>query len=210
MNSDRTARVKCRGAIRPHSIVLLLFAVGVLLFLYSALREGGHPRALEADLVACEVLDESLWTILPFATDGGIIRIPESAMGQANYCALELDPVPPGDRFARIARGDDFDQVRQIASVMIVTRAALWRQSPTASIDGFTDTWLAELTADGVSTQPLEGPWKSGYLLTGIQGRQGLLIEDDGIMIWITAGEVKTELLEDFAVSVATRLRTVP
>ena len=210
MNVVKTTASKSAGAIRPHSIVLLVFAVGALWFLVSVLREGGHPRALEADLVACDVLDESVWSILPFATDGGIIRMPENAAGKANWCALELDPVPPGDRFARIARGDDFDRVRQIASVMIITRAGLWRQSPTASIQGFTETWLAELKADGVTMEPLPGPWNSGYLASSVQGRQGVLIEDEGIMIWITAGDVKRELLEDFAVNVATRLRTLP
>jgi len=210
MNGRTALNLKMHGIARPHSIVLLLFGVGAMLFLASYLREGGHPRALEADLVACDVLDEPVWSILPFATDGGIVRVPENAAGKTNWCALELDPVPPGHRVARIARGDDADRVRQIASVMIMTRAALWRQSPTASIADFTEAWMAELQADGVSSEPLEGPWKSGQIMSGSQGQQALLLEDDGIMIWITANDMHTELLVDFAEMVANRLRTVP
>jgi len=205
-----SAASKCSGAIRPHSIVLLVFAVGALLFLASVLREGGHPRALEAELVACEVLDEPVWAILPFATDGGIIRSPASAKEQPNWCALELDPVPAGDRFGRIARGDDADRVRQIASVMIMTRAALWRQSPTASVADFTKAWSAELVADGISGEPLEGPWESARLMVGSRGQQAILIEDDGIMVWITADDVKPELMLTFAGNVANRLKEVP
>jgi len=195
------------GAIRLHSLVLLVFGAGVLWFLFTVLRGGEHPLASVPEPLVCEAIDESIWQTLPYAAEGGIIRPPASAGGNTNYCAFELDPVPPGDRFARIARGEDADRVREIATVMVLTRAALFRQSPATTTAAYTDAWSAELEASGWPGQGLEGPWQRGELFTGSQGQQGVLIEDDGIMIWITAPDMDTGRLIGFAGAVAADLR---
>jgi len=198
------------GAIRLHSLVLLVFGAGVLWFLFTVLRGGEHPLAGVPDLVVCDAIDESIWQTLPYAADGGTIRPPASAGGNTNFCAFELDPVPPGDRFARIARGEDADRVREIATVMILTRAALFRQSPATTTAAYTDAWSGEMKASGWPGQGLDGPCTRGELFTGSQGQQGVLIEDDGVMIWITAPDMDTDRLVGFAVEVAADLRKQP
>lgn len=189
--------------------MLLVFGVGVLWFLVIVLRGGGHPLGLEPDLDLCDVLDPAVWSELPTANSEAIIRIPTNAAGASNYCALELDPVTSGNRFERIARGDDAARVREIASVMVVTRAALYRQNPAGSTKDFTEMWSSELQADGWQRVPLEGPWRYSELFTGKSGKHGILIEDDGIMIWITASGTDPEGLVRFAKSITLDLRNV-
>ena len=199
-----------RGTVRPVTLGVLLVGAGLLWFLLSTLRGGGHPLALQAEPVLCELLGESVWETLPFAHDGGIVRVPAAAAGAANYCGLELDPLTNADRFERIARGDDADRVREIVSIMLVTRAALFRQSPSASTADYAEAWSEELQASGWPGQALEGDWRSGELFTGAEGQQGVLIEDDGIVLWITARELETQRLVAFAGRVTGDLRIQP
>jgi hypothetical protein len=199
--------MKSPGRFRLHSIVLLIFATGVLWFMMTVLRGGEHPLGMEPNLVLCDVLDTSVWASLPDAGNGGIVRVPTAAAGAVNQCALELDPVPAGHRLERIERGEDADRVREIATVMVITRAALFRQSPAVTTTGYTNAWSDELHADGWPGEALTGPWKRGELFTGRNGRQGVLIEDDGIMIWITVRELATESVVAFAEAVTADLR---
>jgi len=199
--------MKPHGRFGLHSIVLLIFGTGVLWFMMTVLRGGEHPLGMEPDLVLCDVLDASVWASLPDAGNGGVVRVPTAAAGAVNQCALELDPVPAGHRFERIERGEDADRVREIATVMVLTRAALFRQSPAVTTIEYTNVWSDELHADGWPGEALAGPWKRGELFTGRSGRQGVLIEDDGIMIWITVRELATESVVTFAETVAANLR---
>jgi len=195
------------SGFKPHSFILLLFGAGALWFMFSTLRGGAHPLGLEPDPALCEILDTSVWATLPWSEAGGVIRIPTASANSRNQCALELDPVPAGDRFARIERSEDADRVREIATVMVITRAALYRQNPKLTTSDFADGWSAELHADGWQGEMTAGPWQRGELFIGRDGRQGLLIEDDGIMIWITASELTKDNLLLFAGDLATNLR---
>ncbi len=195
---------------RPYTIGVL--AVGALLlgFLVYILRGGDHPLALQPELALCEVLDESVWAHLPRPSGDVRIRQPTASPDDASTCAMELEPLRSNNRFERIARGEDADRIRVIASVRVTTRAALWRQGPTMPMREYAQMWSDELAASGGSPSPLQGPWSSGQIFTGTQGQQGVLIEDDGIMIWIQGPEVEQDRLSGFAVAVAQNLRAQP
>jgi hypothetical protein len=120
---------------------------------------------------------------------------------------LELDPLATTDSFARLERGADADRVREIANVMVMTRASLARVDPRSRTDKYADTWSKEMSASGWTGQALEGPWIRGELFADSQGQQAVLIEDDGVMLYITAREIEPARLVTFAEAVATNLR---
>ena len=144
---------------------------------------------------------------LSHPASGAIARIPAGSSIESHNCALELDPVPANDRWARVARGADAGKIRQIASVMVLTEADLRRQSPELSTDKYMDTFAAELTASGWDERLVEGPWKRGGQYSLSYQGLAMLIEDDGIVIWITVRDVGEEYLTSFAEAVALKLR---
>jgi hypothetical protein len=122
-------------------------------------------------------------------------------------CALELDPVPPGDRWARLARGDDADEVRRIATVTLMTTAALRQHNPQASSTRYASTFDKELLASGWADERIEGPWFWGTAYTQGEGQAAALVEDHGVVLWVTAAGVEPDHLVSFARSASQRIR---
>ena len=198
---------KSHGRIRPFSIGVLTFGVIALLSLALILRGGEHPLRQTSNLPVCELLGEEVWTSLSHPASDAIVRIPAGSSIESHTCALELDPVPADDRWARVARGADAGKVRQIARIMVLTQADLWQQSPNISTDEYWETFAKELVASGWTEQLVEGPWKRGGQYLSSYSGTALLLEDDGIVIWITAPEIGSEYLTGFAEAVVLKLR---
>lgn len=188
-------------------IGVLAFAVFAVLALLSMTAGGEHPRALDTEVDLCTVLGEDVWSELQYPASGAIVRAPENSPPRELVCALELDPVPHGDRWARLARGDDADQVRRIATVWLNTTATLRRQSPSADSRTYAETFDREMVASGWSAQQVEGPWSWGAVYTMGEQEVAALAEDEGVVLWITASGVSPENLLTFTRSASQRIR---
>lgn len=188
-------------------IGVLTFAVLALVSLLSITDGGDHPLALETDVPLCELLGNEVWVELQYPATDAIARVPEDSQSNSMICALELEPVAPGDRWARIARGDDADKVRRIASVMISTTATLRQQSPNIQSDNYTATFDQELVASGWSASQIEGPWTWGAVYTTSEGKVAALVEDHGVVFWATAKDVSAENMVSFTHSAAEKMR---
>ncbi|HUF19953.1 MAG TPA: hypothetical protein VMP00_04290, partial [Burkholderiales bacterium] len=177
---------------------LVIFAVLAIVTLQSDQRGGQHPLALEAESDLCSLLGEGVWVELGYPAGNPVARVPATDNGDATVCALELDPVPPGDRFARVARGDDAGETRRIATVRLVTNASLQASNPETSTDRYVEAFGRELEADGWSGEETQGPWTWGAMYTAPEDRAAMLIEDHGIVLWTTATGVTPDNLVQF------------
>ncbi len=186
---------------------LLVFAVLALVSLLNQTGGGDHPLALETDVPLCEILGSDVWVELQYPASDAVVRVPEDSRSDANVCALELEPVAPDDRWARIARGDDAHRVRRIASVMVSTTATLRQRSPDLHSEGYAQTFDQELVASGWSGSRIEGPWTWGAVYTMNEGQVAALVEDHGVVFWATAEGVAPENMVSFTRSASERMR---
>lgn len=186
---------------------VLVFAILALFSLLTITDGGEHPLAMETDVALCDILGDEVWAKLEYPASGAVARVPEDTVADMIICALELEPVAPDDRWARVARGDDADRVRRIASVMLSTTATLRRQGPGMRSDTYTETFDKELVASGWSGSEIEGSWAWGSVYTMSQGQVAALVEDHGVVIWATARDVSPENMASFAQSATDRMR---
>ena len=192
-----------------------LFGIGLIVFGVIAIASlslvtsgGEHPLALESEVDLCGLLGEDTWLKLQYPASDAVIRVPADAIQDVPVCAMELDPVPANDRWARVARGNDADQVRRVATVMLTTTTILRRQSPDLKTYAYTQAFDQELVASGWLGHSVEGPWRLANIYSLGEDRTAALIEDYGVMLWTTATGVAPENLESFARAAAEILRT--
>lgn len=186
---------------------LVIVAILAIVALQSDSGGGQHPLAQEAEADLCGALGEGVWVELGYPAGNPVARVPASENGDPTVCALELDPVPPGDRFARVARGDDADETRRIATVRLVTNASLQASNPETSTDRYVETIGRELKADGWSGEVAQGPWTWGEVYTAPEDRAAMLVEDHGIVLWTTATGVTPDNLVQFTETAVQRMR---
>lgn len=200
-----------KSRARLAGIGLAILAVLAIVTLLPSTAGGGHPLASETEFDLCGLLGEDVWVELSYPASDPVARVPANAEGGATVCALELDPVPPGDRFARVARGDDADEIRRIATVRLVTTAHLQATNPEATTGTYVDTFRQELAAEGWEADTIQGPWSWGqvYNMAGEQAtdRAATLVEDAGAVLWTTATGVAPDNLVRFTRSATTRIR---
>lgn len=201
--------IQSRAALA--GIGLAIFAVLVIVTLLSSTTGDGHPLAQETEFDLCDLLGEDTWVDLSYPASDPVARMPANAEGGMTVCALELDPVPPDDRFARVARGDDADEIRRIATVRMVTTAHLRAANREATTATYVDTFSQELAADGWEAEAIQGPWSWGqvYTMAGEQAadRAATLVEDAGAVLWTTATGVAPENLVRFTRTAIERIR---
>ncbi len=196
-------------------IGLAILAVLAIVALLPSSAGSGHPLASETEFDLCGLLGEDIWVELSYPASDPVARVPANAEGGTTVCALELDPVPPGDRFARVARGDDADEIRRIATVRLVTTAHLQATNPEATTGTYVDTFRRELASDGWEADTIQGPWSWGqvYTMAGEQAEEGVadraatLVEDAGAVLWTTATGVAPDNLVRFTQSATNRIR---
>ena len=186
---------------------VLTFAVIAIVSLVGITKGGEHPLALETDVALCDMLGEDVWIHLHYPASDMIARVADNSQENAVVCALELEPVSPGDRWARVARGDDADKVRRIATVMLTTTAALQLHSPNAKSGTYTETFDRELVASGWISRNIEGPWSWGSVYTLGEDQVATLVEDNGVVIWVTATDVAPDNMVSFTRNASQRIR---
>lgn len=184
----------------------MIFAVLALAMLYSETRVDDHPLAARRSVPLCELLGEEVWHQLAYPATETVIRVPSGQTGVDSVCALELDPVAPGDRWGRVARGESADDVVRIASVSVVTQTDLRHQSPNLTTAYYYETFDKELVASGWEPVSVQGPWTSGKAYSLRENDVSMLVEDRGIVIWITARDTDISDLVAFSSVVAERL----
>jgi len=187
---------------------LLTFGVLALVSL-SVMTDGGkHPLALSTEVPLCDLLGDEVWNQLEYPAGNPVARAPQVIDRGMAACVLELDPVPPGDRWARVARGDDADTVRRIATVTLMTTAALRQHNPEASSTRYAASFDKELMASGWAEQKIEGPWYWGSAYTLGEDQAAALVEDHGVVMWVTAAGVQPDHLVSFARGASQRIRS--
>jgi hypothetical protein len=189
-------------------IGVIAFGILALSSLFMMTEGGAHPLALKTDVDLCKLLGDDIWAELAYPASDAVARPPETGEGGAAACALELDPVPPGDRWARVARGEDADRVRRIATVRLTTTAELRQQSPNADSAAYTETFDRELVASGWSAAEIQGPWTWGSVYTRDEERAASLAEDHGVVLWVTATGVEADNLVAFTRTASERIHT--
>lgn len=188
-------------------IGVLAFAVFAIVSLFALTDGGEHPLALESDVDLCGLLGEEVWVLLGYPAADPVVREPAGEQASELVCAFELDPVPAGDRWARIARGDDAHEVRRIATVRLNTTATLRAQNPSADSRDYAETFDREMVASGWSSTEVEGPWSWGAVYTMGNEETAALAEDDGVVLHVTASEVDPDSLVAFAQAASERIR---
>ena len=196
-----------RSRARPVGVGILTFGVLALVSLSVMTDSGKHPLALATDVSLCDLLGDEVWNQLEYPAGNPVARAPAMIDRGLVACALELDPVPPNDRWARLARGDDADKVRRIATVTLMTTAALRQHNPDASSTGYAATFDKELMASGWAEQKIEGPWYWGAAYTQGEDQAAALVEDHGVVLWVMASGVDPDHLVSFARSASQRIR---
>jgi hypothetical protein len=188
-------------------IGVLTFAVIAIISLLGISKGGEHPLALKTDVALCDVLGDEVWIHLQYPASDAVARVPENVHAGMVTCALELEPVKPGDRWARVARGEDADKVRRIATVILSTTATLRQQSPNAKSETYTETFDRELVASGWTGNDIEGPWSWGSVYTLGEDQVATLVEDHGVVLWVTAKDVAPDNMVSFTRSASERIR---
>lgn len=199
------ALLRCGSAVSGVGICAL---VAIAVITVSCSRHSGeHPLARESDVDLCALLGEDVWLQLRYPAADPMVRVPQVAGGDSMVCALELDPVPSGDRFARIGRGEDANEVRTIATVTLTTTARLAEEAPQADSAGFAETLDEELRSDGWAGRELEGPWASASVYTLGEDEAATLVEDSGVVLWTRTAGVEPQALVSFTETVVQRIR---
>lgn len=189
-------------------IGVLAFAVLAIFSLFAMTHGGEHPLALQSEVDLCRTLGEEVWVELGYPASDPVARVPADAAPGAIVCALELDPVPAGDRWARIARGDDADELRRIATVRLSTTATLRAESASADSREYARRFDQEMIASGWNATEIEGPWSWGAVYTLGEGEAAALAEDNGVVLYVTASGVDPGSLAGFTRNASRRIRS--
>lgn len=202
---NRADFLKSRGGLA--GIGVLAFAFIAIVSLFAMTGGGDHPLALQSEADLCRLLGDDSWAELGYPAGDPVARVPADARPGAMVCALELDPVPAGDRWARVARGDDADEVRRIATVWLRTTATLRADSAAADSREYAATFDQEMVASGWSAAEVEGPWAWGAVYTMGEDEAAALAEDGGVVLYVTARGVDPDSLVGFTRNVSRRIR---
>jgi hypothetical protein len=88
-----------------------------------------------------------------------------------------------------------------------MTEADLRYPNPGQSMGRYVNTFVAEMKASGWAAVETEGPWSRTYGYVSTSGETALLIEDEGVFIWISSLQFPADVLLEFAQAVTSRLR---
>jgi hypothetical protein len=179
-------------------IGLLFFAALILASLFWILRTGEHPLAMQRNVPLCQLLGTDVWSPLAGPESEAVARIPEGSSDSLSICALEAGP-----ETARAAAS----AARTLATVTLTTEADLRYRNPGQSMGRYVNTFVAEMKASGWDAVEVQGPWRRTYAYVSSSGETVLLIEDEGVFIWISSLQFPADVLLEFAQAVTARLR---
>jgi hypothetical protein len=129
---------------------------------------------------------------------GAVARIPEGSSDSLSICALEAGPATASSAGSA---------ARTLATVTLMTEADLRYRNPGQSMGRYVNTFVAEMKVSGWAAVETEGPWRRTYGYMNTAGETVLLIEDEGVFIWISSLQSPAHVLLDFAQAVTARLR---
>jgi hypothetical protein len=89
----------------------------------------------------------------------------------------------------------------------LTTEADLRYRNPGQSMGRYVNTFVAEMHASGWDAVEVQGPWRRTYGYVSAAGETVLLIEDEGVFIWISSLQFPADVLLDFARAATSRLR---
>jgi anti-sigma factor RsiW len=180
------------GMVRLTGVGLLVFTVLIFVLLFRVLGPDEHPLALQRDVLLCEALGAEVWQALGAAASAGLPGLATGNPDGRSVC--ELHPVPPAGQ--------------PLARVMLTTEADLRYRNLGQSLGRHINTFVAELKASGWEVLEVQGPWRRTHAFTGPGSETVLLIEDQGVFLWISSTDVPLERLLTFAQAVTEQLRS--
>jgi hypothetical protein len=166
------------GAARLTGLGLLVFAVGTLAILYWMLRPGEHPLALQRDVPLCEALTPGLQAIARSVGTAVIAAAPQNGGRSRSICLLVDQPghAPAASPAAT-----------ELARIVLTTEADVRHGGPGESFGRYVNTFVAEMKASGWVPIEVRGPWLRTYAFRHPNGEVALLIDDDGVFLWIVS-----------------------
>jgi hypothetical protein len=183
--------------VRLTGVGLLVFTVLIFVLLFRVLGPDEHPLALQRDVPLCEALGAEVWQALGAAASAGL---PGPATGNPDGRSIcELHPVPGGG--APSAR-------LPLVRVMLTTEADLRYHNLAQSLGRHMNTFVEEMKASGWEALEVQGPWRRTHAFTGPGSETVLLIEDQGVFLWISSTDAPLERLLTFAQAVTEQLRS--
>lgn len=192
---------KLRGARLQSGISgigLLVFALLVIASLYLILRPGAHPVALERNVPLCEVLGSQAWTALVPADIAATAK--REVVENPSVCIVERQG--PATTAASA-------EPHILARLMLTTEADIRHGNPGQSFGRYINTFVEEMTASGWTPVAVDGPWRRTYAFTGLSGETVLLIDDEGVFLWISSKQFPAERLAAYANTITGLLRSV-
>lgn len=185
------------GAVRLTGVGLLVFTVLVVVLLFRVLGPDEHPLALQRGVDLCEALGAGVWGTLGPAAGQGTAQPPAANPEGRSICEL-AHSAGTGTRPAG----------QPLARVMLTTEADLRYQNLGQSLGRYLTGFVAEMKASGWEPLEVQGPWRRTHAFAGLGGETVLLIEDEGVFLWISSTEFPLDGLLVFAEAVTERLRT--
>jgi len=194
---NTSGRERYKGEVRLTGVGLLVFTVLIVLALFRFLGPDEHPLALERSVHLCEVLGPDVWKVLdvPYG-----VAEPQTSPGNSkNHSICELIPVgrPAGP-----------GAPQPLARIMLTTEADLRYQNPGQSLGRYMSEFVAEMKASGWETLEVQGPWRRTQAFAGPTGETLLLLEDEGVVVWISSFEFALDRLLALAEAVTRQLRS--
>lgn len=169
----------------------------IVLALFRFLGPDEHPLALERNVHLCQALGLEVWKVLdvPYG-----FAEPQTAPGNPeNLSICELVPVghPAGS-----------GAPQPLARVMLTTEADLRYRNLGQSLGRYMNDFVSEMKASGWETLEAQGPWRRTQAFAGPTGETVLLLEDEGVVLWISSFEFTLDRLLAFAEAVTGQLRS--
>lgn len=194
---DTNDRERCKGEVRLTGVGLLVFTVLIILVLFRFLGPDEHPLALQRNVNLCEALGPDVWNVLEVPY--GAASPKPSPGNPENLSICELIPVgrPAGP-----------GAPEPLARVMLTTEADLRYQNLGQSLGRYMNDFVAEMKASGWETLEVKGPWRRTHAFAGPTGETVLLLEDEGVVLWISSFEFALDRLLMLAEAVTGRLRS--
>lgn len=162
------------------AFLLLLFLVLLIAVPLYTIRGSAHPLAALESVDACALMRGTPAFVAQVRSNASFAS--ENIEGFAGSCRVTLPAAMPAS----------------IALRVLTTRKATALDGKPARPEAFYSVWLAETRASGATAIDIPGPWRAGAKIERAPGSPTaeLLVEDDGVMVWIeTAGSAREQLL---------------
>ena len=93
---------------------------------------------------------------------------------------------------------------------MLTTEADVRRQDPAGTLSRYFDMFVAEMKASGWTEIEVPPHWRQTFGFRNQSGETALLLDDDGIMLWVSSRQFPIASMLEFAAAATGRLRSTP